>query len=82
MEHFSNQIETDQGLLNFYFNQESKSLYYVSVVDKNRKSHIFNMGKISYTWAVKTDEDCCAEWIQQLEDLLSQEIIAYEHSKN
>ena len=74
MQHFSHRIDTEEGLVTFYFNEESDSLYFVSVVDHSRKSHIFNMFKEGLKWSLHQKEGCCPEWIVRLESILGEKI--------
>ncbi len=83
MQHFNNRIKTEQGFLSFYFNEETHSSYYVSVIDKYRKAHLFNMKKTAASWFLQKSDTCCEDWIVNLESLLSNEIIIHTRpSKN
>ena len=82
MLHFNNRINTEQGQLNFYFNQESDFLYYISVTDKNRKSHIFNMQLTNSIWSLKRHDGCCENWIEKLEKLFANKIMEQFDKKN
>ena len=73
---FSLRKEVDLRFLTFYFNEiyvSGENRYLVSVVDKDSKTHIFQMQKAGAKW-ILTFPEACPLWIINLENELSMAI--------
>jgi hypothetical protein len=76
MLHFTQRIKAGGTFYSFYFNSPDKGLgYQISVIDKNRKSHLFTMEAKEGKWIVVNPEGC-PYWIVQLEGQFSDAILA------
>ena len=73
MQHFTKRIEVNDSYYGFYFNRiytVEGVRYHISVVDKERKAHSFNMMEKKGVWVLVKPETC-PEWIAKLEPTLS-----------
>lgn len=80
MQHFTEKIRTEHGLLNFYFNRIftiNGTRFHVSVIDPQRKAHIFYLYKENFSWKILNIQDCPI-WIAELETDLSATISNYQ----
>lgn len=77
MQHFTKRIEVEGHFYSFYFNRiftVEGIRYHVSVVDKNRKAHSFNMKEQEGKWVIVNQRKHVG-WIVKLEPKLSEIII-------
>jgi hypothetical protein len=77
MQHFTKRIEVEGYFYSFYFNRiytVEGVRYHVSVVDRNRKAHSFNMKKDEGKWVLANPRKYSG-WIVKLESKLSDIII-------
>jgi hypothetical protein len=82
MPYFTKRIKTDRGDLNFYFNRiyTAEGLrFHISVIDKDKKSHAFNVQEDNGKWFLVNAPNC-PYWIADLEKQFEKAII--EHLKD
>ena len=76
MRHFASRLQVDKTYLNFYFNgifTADGIRYHVSVIDKDRKTHIFHLVRNEKRWTLAGGENC-PDWIVKMEGTLNDEI--------
>jgi hypothetical protein len=76
MPHFKKQIKTDQGIQEFSFNRIATvggTHYYISVVNKNNITRLFQMEYKIGVWAFR-DISKVPEWVIPLESKLADAI--------
>ena len=69
MTRFTRRLDTQQGLLSFYFNEiftAAAVRYHVSVVGRDNKVYMTNMEKKGEQWVMVSPETC-PHWIAVLE---------------
>ena len=79
MPHFSKRITSKEGDLNFYFNRiytATGMRYHISVVDKNKKTHMCLMEKINEHWQI-VDRNNCDELFLGTEPELRKAIVRH-----
>ena len=71
--HYNKEIETSQGIHNFYINRIETAqgmMFHISVVGKDNKVCMFLMEKHLNRWYIKSPVNC-PEWIVVIEPILS-----------
>jgi hypothetical protein len=77
LSHFTKEIKTDQGYLNFYINKMVSAdglRYHISVVDKSHKANIFQMKEEGGRWRLVNPSNC-PQWVLNIENDLSDFIL-------
>jgi hypothetical protein len=78
MPHFSKSIETEQGSLNFYFNQfitDQGTGYHISTIGRDGKVYILSVEALEDSWKF-VNNDASAYWLNKVEKDI---IIAIQH---